>query len=356
MKAVLLCAGQGTRLRPLTFCRPKHLLPVAGRAILDRVLEDLASAGVDETIFVVGRECDPLQDFIAEGSRWGVRTRFCVQEEPLGLAHALQCARKLVGEDERFLMYLGDNLLGGGVGAFAQDFADGDEAASLVVKPVPDPRAFGVVVMEGGVVTRLVEKPQEPPSDLAIVGVYGFGPQIWRAIESIEPSDRGELEITDAINYLAQSGECVRCHVMEDFWADAGSPEALLAANRYFLDRIERRIEGEVDGASTVEGAVQIEAGARITASRIVGPCLIGPDTVVQGCTVGPHVAVGAGCRLRDLAVSDSIIDDASAVERISGRLEGSLLGRGVRVSGIGGGEPLSICMADDSVITSQSG
>jgi glucose-1-phosphate thymidylyltransferase len=356
MKAVLLCAGQGTRLRPLTFCRPKHLLPVAGRAVLDRVLEDLASAGVDETIFVVGRECDPLQDFIAEGSRWGVSAGFCVQKEPLGLAHALQCARELVGADERFLMYLGDNLLGGGVGAFARDFAGGDAAASLVVKPVPDPRAFGVVVMQDGIVTRLVEKPQEPPSDLAIVGVYGFGPQIWQAIESIEPSDRGELEITDAINYLAQSGQRVDCHVMEDFWADAGSPEALLAANRFFLDRIERRIEGEVDGSSTVEGAVQIDAGAKVSASRIVGPCLIGPDTVVQRCSIGPHVSVGAGCSLSDLTVSDSIIDDASTVAQISGHLERSLLGRGVRIRQIGGSGPLSIYLADDSVITSQSG
>lgn len=352
MKAVLLCAGEGTRLRPLTLARPKHLLPVAGRAVLDRVLEDLSAAGVDEAIFVVGANREPFEEFLGDGGRWGMRVGFCLQEEPLGLAHALSCAHECVGEDERFLMYLGDDLLGDGVAEFARAFADGAACASLIVKPVPDPRDFGVVVVKDDAVTALVEKPRKPPSDLAIVGVYGFGPEIWQAIDSIEPSARGELEITDAINHLAETGERVECHVTEGFWADAGTLDALLSANRFFLGRIERRLDGEVDGASTVEGAVEIGAGARIIDSRIEGPCLIGPDTVVERCSLGPHVSVGACCALTDVAVTNSVIDDRGTIEQIDTGLDGCLMGRKVQVRGISGPGPLRMLLADESVVT----
>lgn len=356
MKAVLLCAGEGTRLRPLTLSRPKHLLPVAGRAVLDRVLEDLIHAGVDEAVFVVGRRCEPLVEFVGDGSRWGLGVEFCVQEEPLGLAHALQCAHSAVGDDERFLMYLGDDLLGNGVAEFAKEFARGETAASLIVKPVDDPRAFGVVEAEGCVVTRLVEKPQQPRSDLAVVGVYGFSPEIWHAIDSIEPSARGEFEITDAINYLAQSGRRVECHVTEHFWADAGSPEALLSANRFFLERLERQVDGEIDGQSVLEGPVQIDAGARVVASHIEGPCLIGPDTVVESCRIGPHVSVGAGCRLSGVSVQDSVIDDGTMISNVSVGMTGCLVGREVQIRDVGGSGPLRMYLADESVIMSAGG
>lgn len=358
MKAVLLCAGEGTRLRPLTFCRPKHLLPVAGRAVLDRVLSSLAEAGVDEAVFVVSpTECS-LQEFVDDGSRWRMSASFCVQSEPLGLAHALACARTKIGDDERFLMYLGDDLLGDGVAGFAADFAASDAAASLIVKPVEDPRAFGVVVVEDGVVVRLVEKPKIPPSDLAIVGVYGFGPEIWEAVDAIEPSARGELEITDAIDFLVDTGRPVEYHETRGFWADAGSPGALLSANRFFLETGEHRVDGDVDGESTIEGPVMIAAGAKIVRSRITGPCLIDADTVIEDCTVGPDVSIGEECLLRGVQLEDSIVDSGSSVRDVGMALAGCVLGRNVTISSLtcAAGGPMRLLLADDSVVGPRNG
>lgn len=351
MKAVLLCAGAGTRLRPLTFARPKHLLPVAGRAVLDWVLCDLAEAGVDEVVLVVGCESRHLREFVGDGARWGMTVTYAVQEKPLGLAHALSCARQHL-EDERFLMYLGDDLLDRGVVAkFAASFAQSDAHASLLVKPVEDPRAFGVVVMEDGCVTRLIEKPSRPPSDLAIVGVYAFGPEIWEGVDNIEPSARGELEITDAIDYLVRAGRTVHCHVTDGFWADAGSPAALLSANRYFLGFTERRIEGDVDGASSVEGSVQIAGGARVLRSQIVGPCIIGPDCVIKDCVIGAGTSVGAGCTLTATVVADSIIDDHCRVERVRPGLHRSIVGPAAVIADMSAEAPLRVLAADGTVL-----
>jgi len=353
MKAVLLCAGQGTRLRPLTYCRPKHLLPVAGRPVLDHGLSSLSDAGVDEAIFVVSSGDTALHEFVGDGSRWGMAASCCVQTDPLGLAHALACARTKIGENEHFLMYLGDDLLGDGVTDFAESFRVSDAVASLVVKPVSDPRAFGVVVMEDGVVTRLVEKPADPPSDLAIVGVYGFGPEIWAAIDAIEPSARGELEITDAIDHLVATGQRVECHVTHGFWADAGSPRALLAANRFFLEKTERRIDGKVDGDSTVEGNVALAPGASVAGSEVIGPCIIGENCTVEDSSIGPNVSVGHGCVLRGVEVRDSIIDEGTSIEDVEPILRKCVVGRSVRILGLASVDAasMSLLLADESVV-----
>jgi glucose-1-phosphate thymidylyltransferase len=319
------------------------------------VLCHLSDGGVDEAIFVVGRKRDPLETFVGDGSRWGMSAAFVEQPEPCGLADAVGRTRDLVG-DERFLTYLGDNLLGDGIAEFARAFAECDAAASLIVKEVDDPRAFGVVVVEDGVVTRLVEKPDDPPSDLAIVGTYGFGPQIWEAIDRIEPSGRGELEITDAIDHLVQSGARVECHITEGYWVDAGSPETLLAANRFFLDAVHRRVEGDVDGDSVLEGAVQIGAGARIVNSRIEGPCLIGPDTVIEDCRIGPHVCVGEECDLRRVSIADSVIDDGTSIHDVRAGVDGSLVGRDVEIAGIDSDSPLKLVLADNTIAVASPG
>lgn len=354
MKAVVLCAGAGVRLRPLTHVRPKHLLPVGGRAVLDWVLCDLVDAGVSEAVVVVPPDGTRLREFVGDGGRWGLRASYVVQPQPRGLAHALACAREAIIDGERFLMYLGDDLLDRGVVAqFAHDFAAGDADASLVVKPVPDPRAFGVVVLEDGCVCRLVEKPRDPPSDLAIVGVYGFGPAIWEALDGLQPSARGELEITDAIDRLVRAGRRVTCHVTEGFWADAGSPAALLSANRYFLGLLHRRVDGDVDGDSTVEGEVRIEAGARVVRSRIIGPCLIGADGLIEDSRVGPHVALGAGCTLIATDVAGAIIDEGCRIERVRPGLHDAIVGPNACLTDLAArdGGALSMLVADDTII-----
>ena len=358
MKAVLLCAGAGTRLRPLTYCRPKHLLPVAGRPVLDRVLGSLADAGVDEAIFVVSPSETALQAYVDDGSRWGMEAEFCVQPEPLGLAHALACARGEIGEDERFLMYLGDDLLGDGVTDFAEEFMSSDAAASLIVKPVEDPRAFGVVVVEDGVVTRLVEKPQDPPSDLAIVGVYGFGPEIWEAVDAIEPSARGEFEITDAIDYLVAAQQRVECHVTDGFWADAGSPAALLRANEFFLRTMEHEVSGQVDADSLVAEQVTVSAGAELKGAHILGPCFIGPGCVIEDSPIGPNVSLGAGSRLHYVEMRDSIVGEETVIDDVGGTLSDCVIGDRARVVLVRPADPgsLTLLLADESTIAPPNG
>ncbi len=352
MKAVVLCAGEGTRVQPLTFARPKHLMPVAGRAVLDHVLEALAEAGIEGAVFVVGRQGEHLKEFVGDGSRWGMRAEYVVQYPPRGLADAVRCARAEV-EGERFIVYLGDDLLGDGVTEFVSGFADSHVQGSLIVKRVEDPRQFGVVVVEGDRVVKLVEKPAEPPSNLAIVGVYGFGPEIFDAIENTEPSKRGELEITDAIDLLAQRGR-VSYHETQGFWADAGSPESLLSANAFYLRRIERRIDGEVDGDSRVEGHVQVGSGAKVIGSHIMGPCLIGEDCLVKESELGPNVSLCAECEIVRSRIANSMLDEGCSVANAEGGLTDSLLGRGVCVQGARAVRPemtLRMLAADNTVI-----
>jgi len=355
MKAVILCAGEGTRVQPLTFARPKHLMPVAGRAVLDHVLESLADAGIREAVFVVGRQGEHLKEFVGDGSRWGMTTHYTVQDPPRGLADAVRCAQDAVAR-ERFVVYLGDDLLGEGVTGFVSSFQASDAQAALIVKRVADPRQFGVVVVEDGRVTKLVEKPPVPPSNLAIVGVYAFGPEIFEAIDSIELSARGELEITDAIDHLLAQGGRVDYHETAGFWADAGSPESLLGANAFYLSRLPRRIDGEVDGDSRLEGVVQIGAGARIIRSHLKGPCLIGADCIVTDSEIGPNVSVCCECEVVRSRVVNSLLDERCRVLEVGGGLVRSLLGRGVRVEGAGVARPgraLRVMAADNSLIAS---
>lgn len=357
MKAVVLCAGEGTRVQPLTFARPKHLVPVAGRAVLDHVLESLAEAGIEEAVMVVGRRSEYLEEFVGDGSRWGMRAEYVVQYPARGLADAVRCARNAVA-GERFIVYLGDDLLGDGVTEFVSSFAESDAQGALIVKRVEDPSGFGVIVVEGSGVVGAEEKPADPPSDLAIVGVYGFGPEVFDAIESIEPSRRGELEITDAIDLLAKRGQ-VDYHETQGFWADAGSPDSLLGANAFYLRRIERRIDGEVDGDSRLEGHVQIGSGARVIGSHIIGPCLIGEDCLVKESELGPNVSLCAECEVERSRIVNSMLDEGCSVADVGGGLTDSLLGRGVCLQGARAAQPeaaLRILAADNTVIVEAEG
>jgi glucose-1-phosphate thymidylyltransferase len=351
MKGLVLSGGKGTRLRPLTYTIAKQLIPVANRPILAYVFDHLRAAGIDSTGVVISPDTgDAVRGFLGDGSAWGMRVDYIVQPEPLGLAHAVKTARDFLGPDP-FVMYLGDNLLESGVaecvGALESERAD----AVIQLKRVADPRQFGVAVLDAsGRVERLVEKPVEPPSDLALVGVYVFSPRIHEAIARIRPSARGELEITDAIAELGRIGGKVMARVIDGWWLDTGKKDDLLAANYTVLDTYcRRRIDGTVTD-SRLDGEVVVEPGATVRSSRLAGPCIIGAETVVENATVGPHASVGRGCRILRSAVERSVVLDGSVIEGVR-RVTDSVIGRQVRIRGSGAGDALRLLLSDSSEV-----
>ncbi len=347
MKALILAGGLGTRLRPISHTRAKQLVPVANKPILFYGLEAIADAGIKETAIVVGDTEAEVRAAVGDGSAWGLDITYLRQPEPLGLAHAVLIARDYLGWDD-FVMYLGDNLLeqrlkdlvdrfeAERVRAMTPTLGSGDEpapCAQILLKSVPDPHRFGVAELGAdGSVIRLLEKPDAPPSDLALVGVYLFDKQVHEAVAAIRPSARGELEITDAIQWLVDQGRRVRAEVMDGWWIDTGKLTPLLDANRLILETLPRRIDGDVDHGSELDGRVVVEAGARVVRSRIRGPAVIGAGATITDSFIGPFSAIGAGCMIDRSEIEHSVIMDDCKVLG-AGRLEDSLLGRQVEVT-----------------------
>ena len=337
MKALILAGGAGTRLRPITHTRAKQLVPVANTPILFYGIRSIVSAGITDIGIIVGDTRDELMATVGDGSQFGASVTYIPQDSPLGLAHCVQIAHDFLG-DADFVMYLGDNLLEQDLGAFVDEFRSTRErdepcTAQILLKPVDDPRQFGIATLdEAGHVVQLVEKPADPPSDLALVGVYLFDAHIHEAVAAIEPSKRGELEITDAIQWLIDRGHRVRAEVLTGWWIDTGKLTPLLEANRLLLDTIEPRVSGSVDAASTIEGRVVVEEGAQIINSTVRGPTAIGAGTVIVNSFIGPYSAIGARCEVRDSEVEHSVIMEESAIIDIP-RLEDSLIGSDATVS-----------------------
>src|SRR3954464_6570954 len=303
MKALILAGGAGTRLRPITHTSAKQLVPVANKPILFYGIESLAEAGIREVGIITGDTGPEVMAAVGDGSRWGIDVTYIPQDAPLGLAHCVLIAHDFLGDDD-FVMYLGDNLLQQGLVDFVARFErlrqpnlqEAPAAAQILLMKVPDPQRFGVAVLEAGQVTRLIEKPAVPPSDLALVGVYLFDPTIHAAVRAIEPSPRGELEITDAIQWLIDTGYRVRSEELHGWWIDTGKLTPLLEANRLILETLDARIDGTVDEESRIEGRVVIEEGAEIVRSTIRGPAIIGARTRVVDSYVGPFTAIAGDC------------------------------------------------------------
>jgi glucose-1-phosphate thymidylyltransferase len=331
VKALILAGGAGTRLRPITHTSAKQLVPVANKPILFYGLEAMADAGVVDVGVIVGDTADEIRAAVGDGKRWGVRVTYIPQEAPLGLAHCVLIARSFLGEDN-FVMYLGDNLLRDGVKPSVDAFAVEDANARILLAAVPDPQRFGVAELDdaGGVV-RLVEKPEHPPSNLALVGVYLFDPSIHEAVRDITPSARGELEITDAIQWLIDNGRRVSSQVVSGWWIDTGQLSALLEGNRLVLETLDRRIAGTVDDASKLEGRVVIGAGASVVASTITGPAIIGEGTRVEDSRIGPFTSIDARCRIVRSEISNSIMLSDSVLIDVT-RVEESLIGKAAEV------------------------
>jgi glucose-1-phosphate thymidylyltransferase len=333
LKGLILSGGRGTRLRPITFTSAKQLVPVANTPVLFYGIEAMAAAGIRDIGIIIAPETgDEIRAVTGDGSRFGVDITYILQDEPAGLAHAVLTAEPFLGDDA-FVMYLGDNLLQGGITDLVQAFREHGPDALILLTAVPDPQNYGVAELDGGGrVARLVEKPPNPASDLALVGVYMFTPLIHEAARAIEPSGRGELEITDAIQWIVDAGRRVESHIVRGWWKDTGRLDDMLEANRLVLDTIDRRIDGELI-ETKVYGRVVIAPGARLENATVRGPAIIGPDAVVRNAYIGPYTAVGARCRIEGAEIEHSILLEGASVEGLDGRMESSLLGRDVRIA-----------------------
>lgn len=352
MKALILSGGKGTRLRPLTYSGAKQLVPVANKPILFYCIDNIVQTGVRDIGIIISPETgQEIKDTVGDGALWGVSIKYITQEVPGGLAHAIKVARDFL-EDSPFIMYLGDNLIGTGIEGFVQEFKDNHPDALILLKEVDNPKQFGVAeISEDGKVLRLVEKPEVPPSNLALVGIYIFSSKIHRAIDRIKPSRRGELEITDAIQELINMGEVVESFIIDTWWLDTGKKDDLLTANAIVLDEwLKGNIDGDVDQASRLLGRVSVGKGSIIRNSTVRGPAIIGEGTEIENSFIGPYTSIGNRVRIKDSSVEHSVIMDGSELEGIE-RMEESLIGRRVVVSRNNRHKALRLLIGDDSVV-----
>lgn len=331
MKGLILSGGKGTRLRPLTFTQAKQLVPVANKPCLFYGIEALKEAGIEEIGIIVGDTKEEIRRAAEDGSRWGVRITYIEQEAPLGLAHAVKISQGYLKKDP-FVMYLGDNILKSGIKSLVEEFNQKKPNALILLTKVPNPQMFGVAELKDGRIVRLVEKPKEPKSDLALVGVYMFDPHVFEAVNAIKPSWRNELEITDAIQYMVEKGYEVHPHLVTGWWKDTGKLEDILEANRLILESIEGRIEGEVDEESKINGQVILENGVVVKHSIVRGPAIIGKGTGVIDSYIGPFTSIQDNCRIVRTEIEHSIVLAGSEIQDIGSRIDESLIGRDVKI------------------------
>jgi glucose-1-phosphate thymidylyltransferase len=351
MKGLILSGGKGTRLYPLTYTRTKQLIPVANKPVLFHVIEAIRDAGITEIGIVLGDTGAEVREAVGSGDRWGVQITYIPQSAPLGLAHAVKTAQPFIG-DERFVMFLGDNVVQGGISKLIMDFANHAEWNSqIVLTKVENPQQYGVAILgEDGRISKLVEKPKQFISDLALVGVYMFDHHIFEAADAIKPSWRNELEITDAIQWLVEQGYNVYPHVHQGWWIDTGKPNDMLRANSYVLEELTPTLNGTIDAASSVDARVTIEAGAEIINSVIRGPAIIGENTRIVNSYVGPFTSIYHHCTIENCEIEYSIVLENSTVRDVDARILDSLIGRNVEI-GRAPARPkaLKLTLADNS-------
>jgi glucose-1-phosphate thymidylyltransferase len=331
LKGLVLSGGAGTRLRPLTHTSAKQLVPVANKPVLFYGLEALRDAGIRQVGIIVGDTRAEIEEAVGDGSRFGLEITIIPQSAPLGLAHAVLTAEEFLG-DSSFVMYLGDNLLRDGITGLVEEFRQNAPDAMILLQHVDEPEHYGIAELDGDTVVRLVEKPKNPTSDLALVGVYLFTHAIIESAKTIKPSWRNELEITDAIQNLVDRGLRVEPHIVSGWWKDTGQVGDMLEANRLILDVQRRRIDGEVDDESIIDGRVVIEAGANVVRSTVRGPAVIGAGTVIEDAYVGPYSAISDNCYVSHAEIEHSILWEGSSIRDLDARVESSLIGREVSI------------------------
>lgn len=333
MRGLILSGGKGTRMRPLTYTSAKQLIPVANKPVLQYGIEAIVAAGIEDIAIIVSPETGgEIRQSIGDGRQFGANIHYIEQDEPRGLAHAVMIAEPFMGTDS-FVMYLGDNLLQHGITPLVEEFQSIDCNSEVLLTRVPNPSQFGVAELDkNGQILRLVEKPPEPKSDLALVGVYMFDHNIFQAVKSIRPSWRNELEITDAIQWLLDNGFSVHPHIVRGWWKDTGKIDDMLEANRTVLDTQESDLRGNADELSRIEGKVVVEEGVEIVDSVIRGPVIIGANSKIVHAFVGPYTSIGRNCSIDNCEIENSIILENSAISHVDGRIEASLIGKNVKI------------------------
>jgi len=333
MKAIILCAGKGTRLRPLTYTSAKHLIPLANKPALEYGIEKIKACGIEEIAIIIGEETgEDIKREIGDGRKWDVNISYIMQEQPLGLAHAVKVARDFLKE-EPFLMFLGDNMLRNNISSYREKFEVGKKQAFVLLTHVDNPQQFGIVELKDKKIVRMVEKPKDPPTDLALIGVYFFDKTIHEAIEHIKPSGRGELEITDAIQWLVDNQYDVEAEVIDGWWKDTGKPDDIIEANRLILEDVHRDTgNAKLDDKSKVFGRVKLAKGVEIINSTILGPVIIGENAKIVNSYVGPFTSLSEGVKLRNAEVEYSVIMSNTHIENVKCRMQKCLIGKDVHI------------------------
>lgn len=331
MKALITSGGHGTRLRPITHTQNKHLIPIANKPILHYAVENVAGAGIKDVGIIVRADNDEVQKALGDGRQFGVKITYIPQEAPLGLAHVVKIAKGFIAGD-KFLFYLGDNMIVGGVRRFVEAFEASKASCHLALAKVKDPERFGVPELDGKRIVSIEEKPKKPKSSYAVTGIYLYDSRIFEACEAIKPSARGELEISDAHQWLLDHGARVEWSEITGWWKDTGKPDDLLAANRLVLEHQEGRIAGSVDAESELTGQVVVEEGAKVIRSHVRGPVIIGKNAIIEDSYLGPYTAIGPGSRVSKSEVEHSIVLDRVRIEDVGVRIESSILGTGAEV------------------------
>jgi len=356
LKGLVLSGGKGSRLRPFTYTNAKQLVPIANKPVLFYAIEQLVECGITEIGIIVGDTAEQVRAAVGDGSHLGARVTFIQQDAPLGIAHAVATAHDFLG-DSPFVLYLGDNFVLGGIQPYVDKYRSNGGSTQILLHPVDNPQAFGIAELTDGAVTRIVEKPREPASNLAVIGVYIFEPVVHDVIANLKPSARGELEITDAIQGLIDRGAGVRAEMMERYWIDTGKMDDILNANRMVLSTIEARHAGEVDEKTRVYDPVVIEAGARVENSVLRGPLIIGAKTEIIDSYIGPNTSIDARCLIKGCRIEDSVVMEDSRIEEIHWPVVKSMIGRNVELSGAqGAGGGYSLTLGDHSRIEMPDG
>lgn len=345
LKGLVLSGGKGSRLRPFTYTNAKQLVPIANRPVLFYALDQLVECGITDIGIIVGDTADQVKAAVGDGSAFGADVTYIEQEAPLGIAHAVKTAREYLGYSP-FVLYLGDNFVLGGIKPYVEGFLASGANSLILLHPVENPQAFGVAEFRDGRVARIVEKPAQPPSNLAVIGVYMLDHHVFDIIDTLRPSGRGELEITDALQGLIDNGFQVEAEVMDRYWIDTGKMDDILNANRMVLDTLGHRCEGRIDERSRVYQPVIIEPSATVVNSVLRGPIIVGHGTEIIDSYVGPHTSIDRGCRIRGCRIENSVVMENTTIEEIHWPIVQSMIGRSVHLrgsQGVGGGYSLTL-------------